>query len=109
VQNATVTVDVALEGPLPAGARPDLSVDGTIEIERLTDVLFVGRPVQGQPNSTVTLFLVTEGGAYAERMRVKLGRSSVNTIEVVEGLKVGDQVILSDMSAQDGVDRIRLR
>jgi len=109
VQNGTVLVDVALEGELPAGARPDLSVDGTIEIERAMDVVFVNRPVQGQPNSTVTLFKVVEDGTAAERVQVKLGRTSVNTIEVLAGLQVGDQVILSDMSAQDGRDRIRLR
>lgn len=107
-QNGTVTVDVKLEGPLPQGARPDLSVEGTIEIERLNDVLYVGRPVQGQAHSTVGLFKVVDDGKGAVRVQVKLGRSSVNTIEVVEGLQVGDQVILSDMSAQDRVDRIRL-
>jgi len=109
VQNGTRTVDVALEGALPPGAVPDLSVDGTIEFERLADVLSVGRPVQGQPNSTVTLFRLTGDGAYAERVQVKLGRTAVNTIEILDGLKVGDKVILSDMSAQDGVNRIRLR
>ncbi len=87
---------------------PDLSVDGTIEIERLTDVMHVGRPVHGQANSTITLFKREEGD-YFVRTRVKLGRTSVNTVEIVEGLKVGDEVILSDMSAQDGVDRIRLK
>jgi HlyD family secretion protein len=109
VQNGTVTVDVALEGTLPPGARPDLSVDGTVEIERLADVMYVERPVQGQPNSTVTLFKVVEDGGGAERVQVKLGRSSVNFIEVLAGLQVGEQVILSDMSAQDGRDRVRLR
>jgi HlyD family secretion protein len=103
-----VTVDVALEGALPKGARPDLSVDGTIELERLDDVLYVGRPAQGQGDSLVGLFRLDEGGAGANRVKVKLGRSSVNTIEVVEGLKVGDQVILSDTSAWDAFDRIRL-
>ena len=107
-QNGTVTVDVALEGALPKGARPDLSVDGTIELERLDDVLYVGRPAQGQGDSLVGLFRLDEGGAGANRVKVKLGRSSVNTIEVVEGLKVGDQVILSDTSAWDAFDRIRL-
>ncbi len=109
VQNGTRTVDVTLEGPLPPGAVPDLSVDGTIELERLTDVVYVGRPVQGQANSTVGLFKLTEDGKEAVRVQVKLGRSSVNTIEIVDGLKVGDRVILSDMSAQDAVDRIRLQ
>ncbi|MGH9794143.1 MAG: efflux RND transporter periplasmic adaptor subunit [Candidatus Acidiferrales bacterium] len=104
----TVLVDITLEGPLPAGARPDLSVDGTIEIERLTNVLYVGRPVQGQPNSTIGLFKIEEDGVHASRTQVKLGRSSVNTIEIVEGLSEGDRVILSDMSQFDNVDRIRL-
>ena len=108
VQNGTVTVDVSLEGALPQGARPDLSVDGTIEIERLPDVLYVGRPVHGQPESTVGLFKLTDDGKEAVRVPVKLGRSSVSTIEVVSGLKVGDQVVLSDMSQWDGFDRIRL-
>ncbi len=107
-QNGTVTVDVRLEGQLPAGARPDLSVDGTVELERLNEVVFVGRPVFGQPNSTIKLFLVHADRKEASRVAVKLGRSSVNTIEVVEGLKPGDQVILSDMSAYDAHDRIRL-
>jgi HlyD family secretion protein len=104
----TVTVDVKLEGPLPAGARPDLSVDGTIEIEKLNDVLYVGRPTFGQPNSQVTLFKLDAEGKGATRVPVKLGRSSVNTIEILEGLRVGDQVVLSDMSAWDAYDRIRL-
>jgi HlyD family secretion protein len=108
VQNGTVTVDVRLEGALPEGARPDLSVDGTVEIERLSDVLFVGRPVFGQPNSLITLFRVDPATSEAHRTQVKLGRSSVNTIEIVDGLKVGDQVILSDMSAQDAYNRIKL-
>lgn len=108
VINGTRSVDVRLEGKLPEGAVPDLSVDGTVEIERLADVLNVGRPVHGQANSTITLFKREEGD-YFVRTRVKLGRTSVNTVEIVEGLKVGDEVILSDMSAQDGVDRIRLK
>lgn len=108
IVNGTRTVDCKLDGPLPAGAVPDLSVDGTIEIERLADVVFVGRPVFGQPNSQVGLFKLDEDGKGATRVTVKLGRSSVNTIEVVDGLKVGDQVILSDMSAQDQNPRIRL-
>jgi HlyD family secretion protein len=106
--NGTVTVDVRLEGELPQGARPDLSVDGTIEIERLDEVMYVGRPVFGQPNSTVTLFRLGPDGREALRVPVKFGRASVNTIEVVEGLKVGDTVLLSDMSAWDAHDRIRL-
>jgi HlyD family secretion protein len=108
IVNGTRTVDCKLDGPLPPGAVPDLSVDGTIEIERLPDVVFVGRPVFGQPNSAVSLFKLDDDQKGASRVTVKLGRSSVNTIEVVEGLKVGDQVILSDMSGQDDKPRIRL-
>ncbi len=106
--NGTVDVDVKLEGPLPPGARPDLSVDGTITLERLADVVYVGRPVVGQPGAKITLFKVDPDGKEAQRVQVTLGRSSVNNIEVVDGLKVGDQVILSDMSAQDAYNRIRL-
>ena len=109
VQNGTVTVDVAIDQTLPQGARPDLSVDGTIEIENLKDVLYVGRPVHGQADSTVGIFKMDEDGTDATRVNVKLGRSSVNTIEIVSGLKVGDKVILSDMSAWDNFDRIRLK
>ena len=108
VINGTVTVDVKIEGPLPQGARPDLSVDGTIQLEHLPDVIYVGRPVFGQPESTVTLFKLEADGKHASRVQVKLGRSSVNTIEVREGLRVGEQVVLSDMSAWDNYDRIRL-
>ena len=108
VENGTVTVDVALDGALPKGARPDLSVDGTIQLERLADVLYVGRPVQGQPDSKVGLFKVVDDGKAAVRVLVTLGRSSVSTIEIVQGLKLGDQVILSDMSQWDARDRIRL-
>ncbi len=108
VVNGTRTVDCRLDGALPAGAVPDLSVDGTVEIEKLNDVLFVGRPVFGQPNSQVGLFKLDVDGKGATRIPVKLGRSSVNTIEVVDGLKIGDQVILSDMSAQDQSPRIQL-
>ena len=108
VVNGTVAVDVIFDGPQPPGARPDLSVDGTIEIERLPDILYVGRPVQGQPNSTVGLFRLAQDGKEATRVRVELGRSSVNTIEIVRGLQVGDQVILSDMSAWDAYDRVCL-
>jgi HlyD family secretion protein len=107
VENGTVKVDVALEGALPKGARPDLSVDGTIELERLADVLQVGRPAFGQEQSTVGLFRLGAGGD-ASRVQVKLGRSSVNLVEIVEGLAEGDQVILSDTSAWDSFDRIRL-
>jgi HlyD family secretion protein len=106
--NGTVLVDVKLEGALPAGARPDLSVDGTVDIERLADVVYVGRPTVGQPHSTVTMFRYDPDGKTATRQTVKLGRASVSTIEVIEGLKVGDKVILSDMSAMDSHDRIKL-
>jgi len=106
--NGTVDVDVTLEGALPPGARPDLSVDGTITLEKLTDVVYVGRPVVGQPGAKITLFKLDGDGKEAQRVPVSLGRSSVNNIEVVDGLKVGDQVILSDMSAQDAYNRIRL-
>lgn len=109
VQNGTVLVEIKLDGPLPRGARPDLSVEGTIELERLEDVLYVGRPVQGQPDSTVGLFRVQPDGKHAARVSVKLGRSSVSTIEIVEGLQVGDQIILSDMSQSDGFNRVRVK
>lgn len=109
VVNGTVTVDVAIDEPLPLGARPDLSVDGTIVLENLKDVLYVGRPVHGQSDSTISLFKLTPDDSEAERVNVKLGRSSVNTIEILQGLKVGDKVILSDMSQWDNVDRIRLK
>jgi HlyD family secretion protein len=109
VQNGTVTVDVALEGALPKGAVPDLSVDGTITLESLDDVVQVGRPVQGQLDSPIELFKLEPDGSVAVRVAVKLGRSSVSTIEIREGLKPGDKVILSDMTAQDGFDRIRLK
>lgn len=108
VVNGTVTVDVRLIGELPQGARPDLSVDGTVELERLAEVLYVGRPVFGQAHSTIGLFKLDPDGRGAERVQVRLGRSSVNTIEIVQGLKVGDQVILSDMSDMDAHPRIRL-
>ena len=103
----TVGVDVILEGALPAGARPDLSVDGTIRLEKLDDVIYVGRPAFGQELSTVTLFRLTPDGE-AHRVTVQLGRSSVNTIEIRQGLQPGDQVILSDMSTYDQFERIRL-
>ncbi len=109
VINGTRTVDVTLNGDLPKGAVPDLSVDGTIELERLNDILYMGRPAFGQDQSVVGLFKIGPDGVTAERTQVKLGRSSVNTIEVLSGLKVGDQVILSDMSAYDAYDRIRLK
>ena len=106
--NGTVGVDVALLGPKPPGARPELSVDGTIEIERLPDVVYVDRPVSGEPDTTIGLFKIDPDGKGATRVNVKLGRTSVNTIEVLDGLKVGDRVILSDMSQYDSNQRIRL-
>jgi len=108
VQDGTVTVDVELVGELPRGARPDLSVDGTIEIERLEDVLYVGRPAYGQAGTTVSLFRLLSDGQTAERVDVTLGKSSVNTIEIVAGLGEGDEVILSDTSAWDDYRKIRL-
>jgi len=108
-QNGTVTVDVELTGELPRGARPDLSVDGTVELERLDNVLYVGRPAFGQEQSTVGLFRLDPATGEASRTQVQLGRSSVNTIEVMNGLAEGDSVVLSDMSAWDQFDRIRLR
>jgi HlyD family secretion protein len=104
----TVTVDVKLEGPLPKGARPDLSVEGTIEIENLADVVYMGRPAFGQPNSTISIFKIDPNGKEATRVQVKLGRASVSTVEILEGLKPGDRVILSDMSQWDAFNRIRL-
>ena len=109
VQNGTVLVDVALEGPLPRGARPDLSVEGIIELDLLENVLHVGKPVHGSADSTIGLFKVAAGGKMAERAQVKLGRSSVNTVEILSGLEIGDQVILSDMTQWDAYDRIRIR
>jgi HlyD family secretion protein len=108
VQNGTVTVDVKLTGELPKGARPDLSVDGTIDLERLGNVLYVGRPAFGQENSTISLFRLDADGKGAVRVPVKVGRASVNSIQVLEGLHEGDTVILSDMSRSDNTDRIRL-
>src|SRR6185437_14719493 len=108
VLNGTVTVDVALDEAPPKGARPDLSVDGTITLERLNDVLYVGRPAFGQEKSTVSMFKIDPDGKSASRVRVELGRNSVNTIEILGGLKEGDQVILSDMSRWDANNNIRL-
>jgi len=109
VQNGTVTVDVKLTGELPKGARPDLSVDGTIDLERLDNVLYVGRPAFGQENSTISLFRLDSDGRDATRVPVKVGRASVNSIQVIEGLHEGDTVVLSDMSRWDNTDRIRLQ
>jgi len=108
VQNGTVTVDVKLTGELPKGARPDLSVDGTINLETLQNVLYVGRPAFGQENSTISLFKLDPDGKGATRVPVKVGRASVNSIQIIEGLHEGDTVILSDMSRWDNTDRIRL-
>ena len=108
-REGTFIVDVALTGPIPASARPDLSVDGTIELERLSNVLYVGRPAFGQGQQTVGLFRLNPDGREAVRTQVMLGRSSVSTIEIVNGLKEGDQVILSDTSAMDSYDRIQVR
>ena len=108
VQNGTVTVDVTLDGALPKGSRPDLTVDGTIELERLTDVLFVGRPALGQEQSTVGVFKLEPDGT-ASRTQAKIGRMSVDKVELVSGLNAGDQVVLSDMSAWDAYDRVRLQ
>ncbi|MGI9105211.1 MAG: efflux RND transporter periplasmic adaptor subunit [Pyrinomonadaceae bacterium] len=107
-EQGTVRVDVALDAALPQGARPDLSVDGTIELERLNNILYVGRPAFGQAQSAVSMFKLEPGGQFATRVQVKLGRSSVNTIEIVEGLQEGEQVILSDTSQWDAFNRIRL-
>jgi HlyD family secretion protein len=109
VQNGTVTVDVKLTGELPKGARPDLSVDGTIDLERLDNVLYVGRPAFGQENSTISLFKLDGDGKDATRVPVKVGRASVNSIQVIDGLHEGDTVVLSDMSRWDNTDRIRLQ
>ena len=108
-QGGTVTVEVAIDGELPRGARADMSVDGTIELERLANVLYVGRPAYGSPESTVGLFRINEDGKEAVRVNVKLGRASVNTIEVLSGLAVGDSVIISDMTTWDNVQRVRLK
>jgi len=108
VVNGTVTVDVELAGTLPQGARPDLSVDGTIDLDRMANVLYVGRPAFGNENSTISLFKLSPDGKTAVRVPVKVGKASVNAIQVLEGLQAGDTVILSDMSRWDNTDRIRL-
>jgi len=109
VQNGTVTVDASLEGELPKGVRPDLSVEGIIELDRSSDALFVGRPVQAQAHGTLGLFKLNADGNEATRIKVKTGRASVSTLEIIEGLQPGEQVILSDTSAWDGSDRVRLK
>jgi len=108
VQNGNVTVDIKLSGVLPKGARPDLTVDGTIDLEKLDNVLYVGRPASGQEGSTVNLFKLDANGQTATRVPVKVGRASVNTIQVLDGLHEGDSVILSDMSRYDKTDKIRI-
>lgn len=108
-QQGTVVVEVAIDGELPRGARADMSVDGTIEIERLPNVLYVGRPAYGSAESTVGLFKVSDDGKEATRVNVRLGRASVNTVEVLNGLAVGDSVIISDMSQWDATSRVRLK
>lgn len=108
VQDGSVQVDVELTGALPRGARPDLSVDGTIEIEVLPNVVYTGRPVYGQPDTTIGLFKLVEEGRYAVRVPVRIGRTSVNAVEIVQGLAPGDEVILSDTSAWEDYDRLRL-
>jgi HlyD family secretion protein len=107
--NGTVTVDVSLDGALPPGAVPDLSVDGTIKIAQLKNVIYTGRPAYGAGTGMVGLFKVVDGGSGAVRVQVSLGKSSVTTVEILRGLEVGDRVILSDMSQYDNVDRVRLK
>ena len=109
VQNGTVTVDVQLMGGLPQGARPDLSVDGTIELERLENVLYVGRPAFGGAQNQISMFRLEDDGRAAVRVPVKLGRTSVNTVEILDGLRQNDQVILSDTSQWDNFNRIELK
>lgn len=108
-QQGSVIVEIAIDGELPKGARADMSVDGTIEIERLPDVLYVGRPTHGSPESTIGVFKVGDDGSEATRVTVKLGRASVNAIEVLQGLEVGDSIIISDMSQWENVSRVRLK
>ena len=105
----TVTVDVALDGTPPAGARPDLSVDGVVETARMSNVLYTGRPPYGQTDATIGIFKLVEGGKYAEQVSVRLGRTSVNSVEIKEGLAKGDVVILSDMQRFDNVTRVRIK
>jgi multidrug efflux pump subunit AcrA (membrane-fusion protein) len=105
----TLTVYVSLDGPLPEGAVADLQIDATIDIEKLDNILYVGRPVNGAANTSISLFKIVKDGAVAVRVNVKLGRSSVNTIEILDGLQSGDKIILSDMSAYDNADRIHLK
>jgi HlyD family secretion protein len=108
-QAGTVTIDVALDGPLPAGARPDLNVDGTVQLERLKNILYTGRTVTGQDNTPIGLFRLDPDGKTATRVQVRLGRTSVNAVEIISGLQAGDKVVLSDMSAYDNVERVRIK
>jgi len=108
-QAGTVTIDVFLDGALPAGARPDLNIDGTIQLDKMKNVLFTGRPTLGQENSVVTMFRLDPGGKTATRVSVRLGRMSANAVEIVQGLKAGDKVVLSDQSLPDNTERIRLK
>jgi HlyD family secretion protein len=109
VRDGSVAVDVRIDEELPEGARPDLTIDGTVEIERLENVLYVGRPVHAQEDATIGLFRLDSDDKHAIRVTIRLGKSSVSTVEVVEGLQVGDQVVLSDTSRWDDYDRIRLK
>ena len=109
IENSLVNIEVSLEANLPANIRAGLTVDGMVEVERFEDILYVGRPSHGQADSTSTLFKLEDDGLTAVRVRVRFGRSSVTTIEILDGLKVGDNVILSDMSAYDGVETIKLK
>jgi HlyD family secretion protein len=108
-QGGTVSIDVSLDGPLPAGARPDLNIDGTIQLERLNDIVFTGRPTIGQDNAVVGLFRLDADGNAATRVQVRLGRTSANTVEIVQGLRPGDKVVLSDVQLPDDTERIRIR
>jgi HlyD family secretion protein len=108
-QAGTVTIDVALDGPLPPGARPDLNVDGTVQLERLKNILYTGRTVTGQDDAPIGIFKLDPDGKTATRVQVRLGRTSVNAVEIVRGLQAGDKVILSDMSAYDNVERVRIK
>jgi multidrug efflux pump subunit AcrA (membrane-fusion protein) len=108
-QGGTVTIDVSLDGPLPAGARPDLSVDGSIQLERLRGIVFTGRPTIGQDNAVINLFRLDADGRTATRVRVRLGRMSANTVEIVQGLQPGDRVVLSDLQLPDNTEQVRIR
>jgi multidrug efflux pump subunit AcrA (membrane-fusion protein) len=108
-QGGTVTVDVSLDGPLPSGARPDLNIDGTIQVQRLTSIVFTGRPTVAQDNAVVGLFRLDPDGRTATRVQVRIGRISANAVEVVQGLRPGEKVILSDLSLSGDTERIRIK